>query len=237
LKKAIFILVTLLIVSACTKKQIPASDSLLGLNYYPISQGRYVIYDVDSTVYIDLPLDTFTYKYRVKEKLADSFTDNEGQPAIRLERYIKMFDPNKPYDSIPWTIKEVWLVNADKRSVQVSERNVRYTKLIFPVQEKAMWNGNARNTIGEWDYTYDYIDKKETLNGVLLDKVLQVKQKDLRTQISLEKYFEKYAKNVGLVYREIIDVKNAEVVNSLPVENRIKTGLIYHQTIVSFGYE
>ena len=206
MKKGIFISLALLALCACIKKEVPANESLLGLEYYPTEQGKFVIYDVDSTVYIDLPIDTLVYKYRIKEKLADSFTDNEGNPAIRLERYIKMYDPNKSYDSIPWTIKEVWMVNADKRSVQVLERSVRYTKLIFPIQEKASWNGNAKNTIGEWDYIYDYIDRKETINGKTLDIVLQVKQKELRTQISLEKYYEKYAKGIGLVYREIVDV-------------------------------
>jgi hypothetical protein len=237
LKKIIFIPLCLFLAVSCIKKKIPADDSLLGLDYYPTEQGKFVIYDVDSTVYIDLPVDTIVYKYRVKEKLADSYTDNEGNPAIRLERYIKMYDPNKSYDSIPWTVKEVWMINANKKSIQILERSVRYTKLIFPIQEKATWDGNAKNTIGEWDYTYDYIDKKETINNVSLDKVLLVKQKDLRTQISLERYSEKYAKGMGLVYREIIDVKNADVVNSQPVENRIKTGLIYHQTIVASGHE
>ncbi|MBA3664086.1 MAG: hypothetical protein H0W61_07765 [Bacteroidetes bacterium] len=238
MKNACLILILLLTGFACTKKKIPQDDSLLGLAYYPTTTGKFVIYDVDSTVYNNFPTVTIkNTKYRIKEKMADNFTDNEGKPAIRLERYIKKFNPLKSYDSIPWTIKEVWMVNADKRSIQVSESNVRYTKLIFPVQQNVSWNGNARNTLGEWLYTYDYIDKKETINGNILEKVLSVKQKQFRTFISYENYLEKYAKGVGLVYREITDIYSNNVVQGVPVEGRIETGVIYKQTLVTYGYE
>src|SRR6185503_4444898 len=129
------------------------------------------------------------------------FTDNEGKPAIRLERYIKMYNPNKSYDSIAWTMKEVWMVNADKKSIQVSERDVRYTKMIDPIQEKVNWKGNVRNNLGEWDYEYVSIDQSEKINNVQLEKVLTINQFSLTTFISVDKFTEKYAKDVGLVYR------------------------------------
>ena len=233
--KIIFLLVFVTLIS-CSKKKIPVKDSLLGLEYYPQTKGKFVVYDVDSTVYTDIPKDTIYYKYRIKEKIADSFLDNEGQVAIRLERYIKKYNPLKPYDSIAYTIKEVWLVNATSKSVQIVEGNVRYTKLIFPIQESASWNGNAKNTIGEWQYTYDYIDKAETINGNALTNVLLVKQFFLPTAISYKNYNEKYAKGVGLVYRQIIDVTSATV-TSANILDRIDVGIIYTQKIVNYGYE
>lgn len=222
---------------SCSKKKIPADERILGLDYYPVNRGKYVIYDVDSVVYADLPRDTTIYKYRIKERLADSFTDNQGKEAIRLERFIKKFDPSTPYDSIPWTMKEVWMVNADQKNVQVVEGNMRFTKLIFPVQEKASWNGNANNTMGEWAYTYDYIDKKEEINHHVLENVLQVRQKEYRTLISYQNYVEKYAKGVGLVYREITDLLSNTIAAGKPVESRIESGVIYKLTLVTYGHE
>ncbi len=233
----IIILVFFATFISCTKKKVPATDSLLGLDYYPLTKGKYVVYDVDSTVYTDIPKDTIYYKYRIKEKIADSFTDNEGQPAIRLERYIKMYKPLKSYDSLPYTIKEVWMVNATNKSIQVVEGNVRYTKLIFPIQQSSSWNGNAKNTIGEWQYTYDYIDKSETINNNSLTNVLLVKQYFLPTEISYKNYNEKYAKNVGLVYRQITDVTSNTVVAGVNILNRISTGVVYTQKLVNYGYE
>lgn len=222
---------------SCSKKKAPANDSVLGLDYYPTTEGKYVVYEVDSTVYTNLPVDTVTYRYRIKEKIADSFTDNEGQPAIRLERYIKKFNPVIPYDSMPWQVKEVWLVNSDKKSVQVMEANVRFTKLVFPIRENASWDGNAHNIMGEWLYTLAYIDKKETINGQPLEKVLQVNQKDFKTLISYQSYSEKYARGIGLVQREITDILSNSIVPGTPIEKRIETGLVYKQTLLTYGYE
>lgn len=227
----------LFLIFACAKKKIPADPAILGLDYYPTTAGKFVIYDVDSIVYTDLPKDTLSYKYRIKEKLADSFTDNEGKPAIRLERYIKRYNPLKPYDSIPWTMLEVWMVNASQTSIQVRESNVRFTKLIFPIQQNAEWNGNANNTLGELLYSFDYIDKLETINKVTLEKVLLVKQKDYRTAISYQYSSEKYAKGVGLVYREIQDLISNKTITNDPVEARIENGIIFKQTLVTYGYE
>jgi hypothetical protein len=225
-----------LFLASCKKKKEDES-SVLGLDYYPTKLGRFVVYDVDSTVYNDLTLDTTYYKYRIKEKLADNFTDNQGHAAIRLERYIKMFNPNKPYDSIPYTIKEVWMVNADNKSVQVVENNIRFTKMIFPVALNSSWNGNANNNLGENSYSYLYIDRTEIINGKNLTAVLEVKQKDENTLIAKQYHIEKYAKDVGLVYREIQDIYSNAVVAGVPIEQRIERGVIYKQTLVNYGYE
>lgn len=236
MRKALIALAAVLVFISCSKKKIPEQSSLLGLAYYPTTHGKFVVYDVDSSVYYDLA-PALHLKYRIKEKMADSFTDNEGKPAIRLERYIKFYNPAKSYDSIPWTIKEVWMVNADNKSVQVTEGNVRYTKLIFPIQKGTTWDGNARNTLGERMYSYDYIDKEETINGTKLPRVLHVKQKEFRTEISYEKFSEKYAKDIGLVYKEIFEVYSNNVVAGVPVEQRIEHGTVYKQTLVTYGYE
>ncbi len=196
-----------------------------------------MVYDVDSTVYNDLSLDTVTYKYRIKERLVENFTDNEGRQAIRLERSIKMYNPNKSYDSIAYIIKEAWMINADDKKVQVVESNLRYTKMIFPVAQNATWDGNANNSLGQLMYTYSAIDKAETISAISLSNVLTVKQRDDRSLIAVQYYTEKYAKGVGLVYREIKDIYSNTVVANIPVEQRIEKGLIYKQTLVSYGYE
>lgn len=222
---------------SCAKKKTEDASAFLGLDYYPTQIGKYVVYDVDSTIYNDLTQTSVLYKYRIKEKITEKFTDNEGKTAFRMERYIKLFNSTKPYDSIPYTMKEVWMVNADDKKVQVVESNIRYTKLIFPIQSGSSWNGNASNTIGDWQYSYSDVDKPETLNGVKLDKVLTVSQKNDRTLISLQYYAEKYAKGVGLVYREIKDIYSNNVVPNVAIEQRIEKGLIFKQVLVSYGIE
>lgn len=237
-----FALLAIAFMFSCKKDKIEEPPDL-GYDYAPTTIGKYVIYDVDSTVYDENFHDTIYYKYRIKEKLEENFTDNEGRPAVKLVRYMKKYNPAISYDNMAWTIKDVWMANKTKTTYEVVEEDVRFTKLIFPVRADAEWNGNAHNTLGEWDYNYKYIDTKENINGTLFENVLYVKQKDdeHKNNIHREYYIEKYAKNVGLVYREIKDLISGTVTISngqiTPVESRITSGITYKLNYITHGYE
>ena len=225
---------------SCKKKVEPPPD--LGYAYAPTTLGKYVIYDVDSTVYDDFAMDTTYYKYRIKEKLEEEYIDNQGRSAIKLVRYIKFFNPLVSYDNMAWTVKDVWNYTKTATTLEVVEEDVRFTKLIFPTKEDAEWNGNANNTIGEWQYKYNFIDRSETINGTSFENVLYVIQRnDKNNAIHREYFAEKYAKDVGLIYREIKDLysNTITIINGgiKPVEQRIEKGVIYKLNYVTHGYE
>lgn len=221
---------------ACKKKVEAPPD--LGYDYAPTTLGKFVIYDADSIVYDDFKHDTTYYKYRIKEKLEEIYVDNQGRNAIKLVRYIKKYNDTISYDNIAWTVKDVWNYTRTATTLEVVEEDIRFTKLIFPVKEESAWNGNANNTIGEWEYKYTYTDVSETINGNTFDNVLMVTQKsDKGNVIHREYYIEKYAKNVGLVYREIKDLRSSFVIPGVPVEQRITSGVIYKLNYVTHGYE
>jgi len=81
-------------------------------------------------------MDTTYYKYRIKEKLEEKFTDNQGREAIKLVRYIKKFDQNISYDNISWQIKDVWNYTKTATTLEVVEEDIRFTKLIFPIKHR-----------------------------------------------------------------------------------------------------
>lgn len=225
-------------VSSCKKKD-PEVKSDLGEAYYPPTIGKYIVYDVDSIVFDEFTYDSTFYKYQIKEKIEEEYTDQQGKPALKLVRYIKKYSAATSYSAMPWTIKDVWQVNITTKDVQVVEENVRFVKLIFPVKKSAEWNGNSMNTIGEWTYTYSYIDTPESINSISFPLVLCVTQKNFCTLISRDYYIEKYAKDIGLVYREIIDLDFDEVVScSVPVFSIAKKkGIIYKSIVNTYGYE
>ena len=215
----------------------------MGYDYAPVTIGKYVVYDVDSTAYLET-LDTVYYKYRIKEKLEELFTDNQGREAIKLVRYIKKYNDSVSYDNMPWIVKDVWTYTKTNTTLEVVEEDLRFTKLIFPVTQDATWNGNAQNTLAEWDYTYDYIDRTEVINGHKFDNILMVLQrKDKNNVLHREYFIEKYAKEVGLVYREIKDLYSNTVLTNpltgqvIPVEQRIEKGVIYKLIYVTHGFE
>lgn len=237
----IVIFLALLAVVSCKKKTEDPPD--VGYAYAPVFIGKYVIYDADSIVYDDFNHDTTYHQYRIKEKLEEPYTDNEGRSVIKLVRYIKKYSSTVPYDNMPWTVKDVWNYTKTNTTLEVVEEDVRYTKLIFPVNVDATWNGNALNTIGDWEYLYKYMDTKEVINGTTFDNVLMVEQKDDKSKNAIHRqyFIEKYAKDIGLVYREIKDLysNTIKVVNGavVPVEQRIEKGVIYKLKYVSHGFE
>lgn len=216
----------------CRKQaQLPGNDQ----DYFPAEQGNYRIYEVDSTVYNEIPRDTFYFKYLVKEVFAEQFTDDQGKKVWRLERFIKKHHPAANYDSMPWQIKDVWVADTDARRVQVVEENQRFTKLIFPVVVGEQWDGNAANGTGKQLYSYKYKDRAETLGHLNFDKVLLVKQKDLVTLISVEVAEEKYARGVGMVWSSYTMLYSNNIIPQIPVKDRIEHGVTCTRKLISYG--
>ena len=152
--------------SSCKKKKEPVTKPDLGEAYYPTTIGKYIVYDVDSIVFAEIGYDSTHYKYQIKEKIEEEYTDVQGRPALKMVRYIKKYNAATSYTAMPWTIKDVWQVNVSAKNVEVVEENVRFVKLIFPVKEGSTWNGNSMNTLGEWEYTYSYMDIPESINSI-----------------------------------------------------------------------
>ncbi|MGE0569188.1 MAG: hypothetical protein AB7O73_14715 [Bacteroidia bacterium] len=122
-------------------------------------------------------------------------------------------------------------------NIQVVEDNFRYTKLAFPIKEDQTWDGNAFNTLPMQDYKYAYFDKPETLNNLSFAKVVKVDQKNEASLIEKKAQFEKYAKGVGLIEKEIIEIYSNNVIQGIPIEQRIEKGYIYKQRIIAYGKE
>lgn len=239
--KYILVFAVLILLTFCKKNTEAPPD--VGYDYAPLTLGKYIVYDIDSTVYGESG-DTTYYKYRIKEKLEEKYTDNEGRTATKLVRYIKKYNSAIGYDNMSWTIKDVWMINKSNTTYEVVEEDVRFIKLTFPVKEEATWNGNAQNSLGERNYLYKYYDQKEAVNTTTFENVLYVEQKDDKSKnaIHREYFIEKYSRDVGLIYKEIKDLYSNTVKvlpggGIMPVEQRIEKGIIYKMTYVTHGIE
>src|SRR5262245_18708694 len=140
MRLALFILGFVWLLSGCKKDPVVESPPDLGYDYFPVSVGKYIVYDVDSTRYRAIQADTIHAVYRIKEQLDSVFTDNQGRTTYKLVRYVKNYSPTVSYDSMQWTIKDVWVVNIIKTNAEEVEENIRYVKLIFPVAANSSWN-------------------------------------------------------------------------------------------------
>jgi hypothetical protein len=208
-----------------------------GYDYYPLTAGRFSEFEADSIVFTEIPRDTIHHRYRIREVLSDTFAGADGKPLWRLQRFIKKPVDGVFHDSVPWLPKDVWLVDADKKRIQVSEENVRFTTLVFPPRTQASWNGNAANNKAEQLYVYTYVDEPEQIGAFHFEKVLKVTRKDLRTLISYHYSCEKYARGIGPVYKAYSELYSNQIVAGKPVESRIEYGVIFTQTLIAHGHE
>jgi hypothetical protein len=225
-KKVIQILLCCFVAMFCIiscKKDKPVPPLNWGYNYFPNNVGHYVIYNCDSIVLDKFTGKTDTFLYQIKEVIDSIYPDNTGRPTQRIVRY------KRPTDTSSWVLQKVWSGNLTTTTAERVEDNIRYVKLTFPVKANAVWNGNVDNTIGEWDYQYTALDVPATVNSVYFDSSLTVLQLSNFNGLQLQNYKEQYARNFGLIFKQVID----ESADS--IYGRYTSGVIYTETYVSSG--
>ncbi len=209
-----------LFVLACQKDETTVDEELYH-EYFPVNVGHSVIYEVDSIVHDDFTGTVDTFYYQIKEYFESTFIDDSGKETIRLERYIRN-DENED-----WDIKNVWMARRITSRAEKVEENIRYIKLAFPLRINKRWNGNAYNFKEEQTYTITDLHHSYSINDLNFDSVATVLQKDEKTLISEKYQTEKYAKNIGLIYKEYIDLKK-------DVDGSIISGIDYRYKVIDY---
>lgn len=232
-----------LIAFSCKKDKEPAPD--LGYGYFPDAVGKYVIYEGDSVIRDDVSSSQDTvYKFQMKEVIESIFYDNQNRPTMRIVRYKKKYDSLVPYSAINWVLQDVWTANLTKTTAEKVEEGVRFVKLIFPVKENVEWNGNAQNTwvpcsyytYEAWNYKITSANNSENVNGLNFDSVVTIQQINVSNFIDTKYSVEKYAKNVGLVYKQMILLKKQpKDSNDLPPYDFITVCQQYSLKVIGYG--
>ena len=224
---AVFFFLFGIFLLAC-KKDTPTGPSLnFGYNYFPDEVGRYIIYEVDSIAQDDKSNKHDTTRYLLKELIASTFLDNSNRPTLRIERYYKFYNKNIPYDSMNWMGPRVWFANKTIYTAEKVEENIRYLRLSFPVTKGGKWNGNVYNTFGRKDYQVVSLDQPETVNALDFDSVVTVRQSQKIDFIEYIYEAEKYARNIGLVYKVRDSLYDGGTADTI--------GFMYTQKIISYG--
>ncbi len=200
---------------SCNKDKPAPPPPDLGYSYFPLAIGSWIIYDVDSIVHDDFKDTVILFQYQLKEKVESKFIDNSGKEVFRIERYKRI----KSND--PWTITDVWAADTTKTRAERFEENTWYVKLVFPVKLNARWNGNGFNSMEEIDYEFTEVNVPGAINGNSFDSTLTVTQSQEPNAITQFFGEEKYAKNVGMIYRKYINLSLDE--NHQPVSGLEQT--------------
>ncbi len=217
----IFIASGFIAIVSCTKPDEPAD---VGYNFFPHSPGHWMHYDVDSTVWDDFTSEVYNYNSQILEIVESAFTDGEGYPALRIERYYRK------NDTMQWAIKDVWFANLKPASAEIVEENVRFVKLAFPVKSNNNWNGNAFNYLPAETYSYDNINQSMTAGTQTYDSTVTVNHKETVNLIEEDIRYEVYARNVGMIYKYTKTVEK-----NIAQPDAIVKGVLIEYTLRNYG--
>ena len=204
-------------------------------DYYPKEEGHFVIYNVDSIIFDDFNQTSDTFDYQIKQVVDSTFEDNLGRTAYRLTRFYRA------NSNLPWTFSQVWYFVPTQTTLEVVEDNQRFVKLLFPPYPGITWHGNQYITITNgneylegWEYEMLTVDEPETVGNLQFDSTITVLQDDNENLIEKVYAKEIFAKHVGLVYKQLL---NLEKQNVTAPWTQPESGFILTMIIDSYGTE
>ena len=190
--------VAALLLTACKTKTADPVD--LGESYIPVAAGTWLQYRVDSIDHNAFTGEVDTFQFQLREVVESSSTDTEGRTAYRIERY------KRNDDNAAWGLTDVYSATLTNTGFERFEENVRYLRLSFPPKDGKTWDGNSFNNNAEQEYEYSNVHVGRTVGTHNFDSTLTVVQENNTNLIEIRKAEEHYARNIGLVYKEIIDL-------------------------------
>lgn len=206
--------------------------SRLGFDHFPLAVGSFRDYDVRQITY-RFSGEVDTVRFQLRELVADAFTNGEGGTTFLLNRSIRE-------DLLsPWIIDSVWSARKTAfQAIQV-ESNQPLVKLVFPVEEGKIWDGNSLNGLDVDEYKMVNVfqpfpnssgsqEYSNTITVIQSDFDDGITRTDLRTEV--------YARDIGLVYESSRNVSFCSDPDCLGQEI-IEVGLDWEQNLIDFGTE
>jgi hypothetical protein len=208
---------------SCNKKDEYITDK--PTDYIQLTPGKYITYRLDSMVFRGFGTITEIHKYQVRHVIDALITDNLGRPSYRVFVYIRDSAGLQPWQPSGNT----YFITALDNQVELIENNLRFIKMHAPVKDGYSWKGNTYlpsvvkgpydplfsfnndDNMYDWDYYYDGNPSSFSYRGLNYSNVQSVEEVNESANYPItcancyayrSRAVEKYAKNIGLVYRE-----------------------------------
>jgi hypothetical protein len=215
IKPYIIIALLILIIGSCKKENEVLMHERIR-EFYPIEVGNSIIYQLDSTVFINFGSEKVVHSYIIKDEVDSMITDNLGRNSFKIKRDIR-----NSIDTTKWDHLMSYLITCDSLRVELIKDNQRYLIMIDPIKNNIEWSGNSYiNTISnpelqylyQWKYYYSDVNMPFTMNYVTYPETLTIVQRDdvIGDTTNKDYYFEVnyskevYAKEIGLIHKEFL---------------------------------
>lgn len=217
---------------AC-KEQVAAPALEYRYEYFPLSIGQERLFVVDSILFDPLGnrVQVDSSKTFVRELVVDTSRNASNALEYRIERY------ERRNSSTPWILKKVLSESRSRDQAQRFEDNFRLLKMAFPLKKGQSWNplifvdplskvdvkGEPLELFKGWKAQVKSIDQSWNQ----YPNTLEIQFSDYENAIELRRGTERYAANLGLVYREL-SVLNTQCLScqGQPWEKKAQAGFI-----------
>jgi hypothetical protein len=255
-KSTAFIIVASTLLTACRDRVIFEYDTTrieAQQRYFPLAIGHSVEYRCDSIVY-DFGAGGAIVRDSVTifalETITDTLRDNSGELVYKIERQ------ERPDDTQPWEPRRIWTASINDRQAIRTEENLRFLRLIFPIDKRSEWDGNLwieadreievagerMRPFVDWTYEVDSIDVPQRVGTFDFDSVLVITEVDETNIIERRLSRVRYATGVGLVSKEQL-ILDSQYCNQNPVPadcetkpwvDKAERGYILRQVVVRY---
>jgi len=207
----------MLLIASCAKDKQPSPD--LGFDYFPLDSGWIKTYSIDSIAFDDNTQTADTFHFTLMEIFGGLVNGQDLNEHRQIARRVWKDS------SLLWEPRSSLYIIKENNTLQWVEENTRFVKLIFPIGQTQLWNGNAYNSLGkrnyQWQSLYNNFNNNDTLFTNTIT-VLEAQTNNLIEEILIRNV---YAKNLGLVDR---------INNNINTQNNKKSGYKIRQKLISF---
>lgn len=242
----LFIAVLLIGFTACDETENFVVD--FKYDYFPLEIGKYITYNVDSVTYSSalgggIQIDSASYEWR--ETVVDTFRDNENNLVYEVER------ERRDSASQDWRLVNVLTVTQTQTRLEYVENNRRFVKMFFPLRledtsnvfqyfdefELVAIRGEVIEAFKSWEYLIEDLDVPSDAGTFTFDSTATIRYANSENAIELREASERYAKGIGLIYKEmkILDTQCIEDCIGQTWEEKAEQGFILRLTLKDYN--
>jgi len=215
---------------ACNPKELMPDTTRVGFDFFPLQVGNFRVYQVEEITKTVL-FGNDTARFQLKESLVDSFPGLGGDIIYLLHRSKRLSA------SDTWELDSVWAVRRNQSQAVTVESNVPFIKLVFPIDENKIWDGNKLNSMENDAYEMRNLFASFDTGLTVFEETLTVIQNEKLDSIDILDFRkEVYGLNIGLIYKSSSLLEWCDDPDCLG-QRIIEQGRILKQTIIDYGKE
>lgn len=212
---------------SCNETKEVGPDTL-GLDYYPLNVGQYRIYNVQEIQYLVTGFDTTVFQLR--ETIFDSIVSTDRTTfLIRRDTRLNAMDS--------WKSDSIWSVSRTSSYLAITENNIPFIKLTFPVTVGREWDGNSLNSRSSLTYYYQAI-QNQIIDSLETDKHIRVIIEDIEENVTgVDLRSEIYVEGIGLVEKDYLTQTKCTSSDCGADLGEVIGGRSLKQTLIEVGNE